>query len=595
VVERFSWLLVSDIHLRKTQDTWAQSVVLQDLVRSVKERYGDGNGPLFVIVSGDLAFSGAPEEYRLVVSFLDALAAALRLPRRLFFLVSGNHDVSRRTQTTCFAGARHILNSPQKVDEFLGMADERQTLLRRLSAYLEFEAAFCKDQVREVTAEGLAYVAPLDVDGMPVCLLGLHSSWMCGGDDDKSNLLVGDRPVIDALELLRKRSPRLVLGVMHHPCDWLQEFDQRSVEERLYPACDLIHRGHLHEPVTRLVSSVPGQACVIVAAGAGYAGRNFKNSYSYVTVDLSQGKCRIETFEYDPPTNGFRPRDDVWHPIKLRGTLPGTRADLAREIRSIPEAAPHASYIAALVAGVVSEVPTKMGGKIIFAAPTFLSNSEDGELSAAAQGAFQVANLLLTFRDDVPLMERFQRVLDRISRFGASLKRIAAADVEVAAELGRREENGQALMTPAPPTPFASTADFMEELARAGEWAQLENTARKHAGSNARPLAAMARRFLVIALANQGDAAKLTEACALAQGIVNEPGCDAPDFVQAAVLLFNEKRYNDSCNLLKEFVGRYGGQIHLIREIGQKVFIETNDGELGAALGMKAVKRRGKP
>src|SRR5205807_1257565 len=108
------------------------------------------------------------EEYRLVVAFMDALAAALKLPRRLFFPVSGNHDISRRMQTTCFAGARHILSSPQSVDEFLGTEEERKTLLRRLSAYIEFENNYCAGQSREVTADGLAYVAPLDLDGMPI-------------------------------------------------------------------------------------------------------------------------------------------------------------------------------------------------------------------------------------------------------------------------------------------------------------------------------------------------------------------------------------------------------------------------------------------
>lgn len=58
MVEQFSWLLISDIHLRKTQDTWGQSVVLQDLVRSVRDRFANVAGPSFVIVSGDLAFSG---------------------------------------------------------------------------------------------------------------------------------------------------------------------------------------------------------------------------------------------------------------------------------------------------------------------------------------------------------------------------------------------------------------------------------------------------------------------------------------------------------------------------------------------------------
>jgi hypothetical protein len=590
MVEQFSWILVSDIHLRNTQDTWAQSVVLKDLVSSVTERFGDGNGPSFMIVSGDLAFAGQPDEYQLVVPFLDALAAPLKLNRRLVFPVSGNHDANRKAQTTCFAGARHVLTSPQKVDEFLGVDEERLTILKRLSGYQAFDATYCAGQARETTADGLAYVAPLQIDGMPICVVGLQSSWMCGGDDDQNNLLVGDRPVINALSLLPKHDPRLVLGVMHHPSFWLREFDQQSIEDRFYPACDVIHRGHLHEPGAKLVSNVPGQSCVIVAAGAGYAGRLWKNSYSYVTAEISRGTVRVETFVYDPTTNRFNPRDDVRHPLRLRGKLPGTGAVLAGEIASIAEVAPFANYVAALISGVVNEVPIRIGGEIVFAAATFLGNSEDAEMTSSVRGIFEVANLLLTFREAVPLLERVQQVSERIRRFGVMLRQ-AATDAGFAVELGHREENCRTLLTPASATPFAMTAAYLKELADAGEWVQLEEAARQHVGSGSRPLSLMARRFLVLALAKQGDAAKATEACNLACDIVSAAGCEVPDFVQATTLLYNEKRYADSGRLIVEFAGLYGAQLHLVRDVGLQVYQHTKDAALGAALGIKKGKK----
>src|SRR5205807_237311 len=156
--------------------------------------------------SGDLSFSGAAEEYKLVEGFLDSLAGAVRLPRRCFYLVAGNHDVNRKAQALCFAGARASLTSPSRVDEFLGQSQERATLFQRLTGYFAFEEQFCTGQRRFTTPDGLGYVAPINVEGLPVCLLGINSSWMCGGDDDKGNLLVGDRPVIEALELLRPNS-----------------------------------------------------------------------------------------------------------------------------------------------------------------------------------------------------------------------------------------------------------------------------------------------------------------------------------------------------------------------------------------------------
>ena len=64
--------------------------------------------------------------------------------------------------------------------------------------------------------------------------------------------------------------------------------------------------------------------------------------------------------------------------------------------------------------------------------------------------------------------------------------------------------------------------------------------------------------------------------------------------MQAAFLLYNEKRYTDSCKLIKEFASRYGGQIHLVSEIGQKVYLETKDADLAAVLGIKVKTRRRK-
>ena len=56
-----SWIHVSDFHMR-VSDAWSQDVVLtamcDDIARQRRERAAD-----FILVSGDLAFSGKAEEY----------------------------------------------------------------------------------------------------------------------------------------------------------------------------------------------------------------------------------------------------------------------------------------------------------------------------------------------------------------------------------------------------------------------------------------------------------------------------------------------------------------------------------------------------
>lgn len=68
-MSRFSWVLISDLHLKSTHTTWSQNVVLRNMVRDIERRKADFANINFVIVSGDLAHAGKPEQYKLVEDF----------------------------------------------------------------------------------------------------------------------------------------------------------------------------------------------------------------------------------------------------------------------------------------------------------------------------------------------------------------------------------------------------------------------------------------------------------------------------------------------------------------------------------------------
>ncbi len=53
------------------------------------------NKPDFVIITGDLAYSGKPEEYKAVHNFCDELLKASKLAQDRLYFVPGNHDVDR--------------------------------------------------------------------------------------------------------------------------------------------------------------------------------------------------------------------------------------------------------------------------------------------------------------------------------------------------------------------------------------------------------------------------------------------------------------------------------------------------------------------
>jgi hypothetical protein len=57
----------------RLRDEWSQDVVLRAMSESVGRLCSQDGTPDFVLATGDLAFSGRPEEYELVGRFLDAI------------------------------------------------------------------------------------------------------------------------------------------------------------------------------------------------------------------------------------------------------------------------------------------------------------------------------------------------------------------------------------------------------------------------------------------------------------------------------------------------------------------------------------------
>ena len=113
-----NWLHISDFHLRVGRE-WAQDVVLDEMCRHIEHQRNSDTPFDFVLVTGDIAFSGQADEYAIVGRFFDELQSRSGVDREYIFCVPGNHDVDRTRQAMAFKGARSALRTPDAVDSFL--------------------------------------------------------------------------------------------------------------------------------------------------------------------------------------------------------------------------------------------------------------------------------------------------------------------------------------------------------------------------------------------------------------------------------------------------------------------------------------------
>ena len=242
-------LHLSDIHfqepyclnLERDQDHPIRTAMLNDIRDMVR-----GLGAIdAILVSGDIAYKGHSEEYRVASEWLASVANAADCPQTRIYTVPGNHDVDRR-----IAGGRSVLATRGLISqcESGGHRDKElyDTLLDRQSGpelftpmakYNMFAAPYECDLNRERPS----WIEKLPLaPGWTLKMHGLTTTFLSGPDNDKKGELY-----LGALQRSFSPDDGIVhLAMMHHPPDWLE--DEDDLDDALWEYCALQLLGHKH-------------------------------------------------------------------------------------------------------------------------------------------------------------------------------------------------------------------------------------------------------------------------------------------------------------------------------------------------------------
>jgi 3',5'-cyclic AMP phosphodiesterase CpdA len=338
-VSTVTWLHISDLHWRESE-TYDANIVARALLNDLAKR--DEIAPElahidFVFVTGDIAFAGQSEEYRLAERFFDDLRRTTGVRKERTFVVPGNHDVDRSVISDETRDILDRLGNRQAVNRLLGYDVDRAKIMQRLHRYQHFVNDYWGNHLPFDNVR-YSYVKRCRVkrgeDSYTwVEILGLNSAWASASDNDRHNLFLGERQVRSALDQTRRAGIRIVL--MHHPFEWLRDFDRDDCEALLLDKCDFILHGHLHRTGAMQIES-PGGNAIVFSAGACYEGRKYPNTYNLVVLDFDAGEGTIYLRIYSDQQGGFWTQDSMTY-RRVRGEytfrLPHTEvADESEEL-----------------------------------------------------------------------------------------------------------------------------------------------------------------------------------------------------------------------------------------------------------------------
>jgi tetratricopeptide (TPR) repeat protein/predicted phosphodiesterase len=327
-----AWLHLSDWHQKGSE--FDRQVVFSALLKDIRDRTKI-NPELekinFVVFSGDVAFSGKPEEYQAAKEqFFQPILNELGLKPKQLFIVPGNHDLDRDEFRLLPRELTKPLVSERDVQKWLTDDRGRSRLLEPFQAFASF--------VREYTGQeppDYVNVRRIKIGKKEIALLGLNSAWICGRNNakigDKGFVIVGEPQIHGILEGISDADLKIV--VLHHPFDWLTEFDCNRIETRIMQGCDFILRGHQHKPKVEIASGTSGD-CVIIPAGASYNRRIsenplYANSCNYVHLDFDTGKGIVFLRRWSDPRNKWVEDIDSCDGGKCEFNVPKFKSEVA--------------------------------------------------------------------------------------------------------------------------------------------------------------------------------------------------------------------------------------------------------------------------
>ena len=586
------WLHISDLHLRESE-AWSQDAVLSAMLDKIDERIAAGTRFDFVLVTGDLAFSGKNSEFDLVESFLDDLIRVVGVTREKVYCVAGNHDVDRSVQTMCFSGARQNLQSEADVYRFLSNKVERETLLTRLQAFQGFHQRYFADQERVHTEEGLGYTANILVDDLRIAVIGLNSAWLAeGGRSDHGQVLLGECQVSNAIGESCRSNPHIVIGMAHHPFLVLNEFDRPPTQRRLEEACHFYHCGHLHVPDAASVATQSGR-CLTLAAGASFESRDSHNSFTIVTFDPLQAQTEVTFVGFDPIGGAYTFEAVVMYPHAIEVTSFCGIGELSTALEAYcPETKDFCYYLAALLLDALADVPIVTQKGVAFGTVPLLLKQDQNDVHRATVEFLTVGNAVKILFGDKSLEEILAGNGEPVEGYTNALLALAEEDSQLLHELSQRNEAARKFAGADRLTAGSHTLALLQELRDAEAWEELTSVAERHIEVNDPVVSSQSKRMLALCLGRSEERAERMRAVDLYQELSDSPEGEATDLASLAVLARDSGANEQAADAVLRGIEVYPASADGFINIGMEIVQATGDGALGRQLRALARGRR---
>lgn len=247
----------------------------------------------FIVVSGDIAYSGKNAEFKIAKRFFKSLTASINA-RILdcaieYVFVPGNHDCDFSKDNN----VRDLILqeiTPKVIDDsVIVQCTEVQ------NNYFNFIQEFIKDIEIDDPKSRLVQSIHHKVDQKIIEFVLFNTSFMSTENEKQGSLIFPDQYISKNTNT----KSNLVISVLHHPYNWFESSSARTLRETLEETSDVVITGHEHETDLYIKSRPSGEQSEYIEGGVFQDSQNkFHSEFNILEIDVKNEVQYIHCFQW---------------------------------------------------------------------------------------------------------------------------------------------------------------------------------------------------------------------------------------------------------------------------------------------------------
>ncbi len=287
---KFLILQFSDIHFKEGENSILnKEVKLFEAIRNSTLEYEE----IFLLITGDISFSGKESEYEIGLSFLITLKDKIETYSKKkvqIITIPGNHDCDFSIDNKA---RQNQLNIIQRLGDSAIDDSVINQCVEVQKNYFTFRNKI-QDTINPIYDHPLLSIYPFDYKDKRIIFHCYNTAYMSEKHEQNGKLFYSTTLLPESVF---NAKADLVISLFHHPFNWLSPINRREFATHIHKTTDFYLTGHEHTSSTEMIDDLEENTVYHLEGSVLQDSENiFESEFKLVGFDLDTESFKTETY-----------------------------------------------------------------------------------------------------------------------------------------------------------------------------------------------------------------------------------------------------------------------------------------------------------